>query len=279
MAPKRQRAHTHACEAFRGFSFFPNSISVLQLMLDVMYCDRSNYSYSITPTSHHYDPRLMYCNMPVSLSEKEPGFKCHGRGWRCFPANSLRTRFWQADNQRVPAPWLVAGGNRLDARRVKKGENENGKGKPIHKTSTRRIFRLIDWEARLQNTKNQSLLLNCFMSVRLCCFDNLWRLHAHACTHTHRVYNQSNWSTNRQSEGWHLQPCSSQCWYLCVCVCVCVCVLCHYDAESGHNVEGFMGKAEKMSTRDIKHGRRFLALYSWQASPVSRSIFSSLSLV
>ena len=53
MAPKRQRAHTRMLAKLSGASpfFSRNSISVLQLMLDVMYCDRSNYSYSITPTS------------------------------------------------------------------------------------------------------------------------------------------------------------------------------------------------------------------------------------
>lgn len=86
------------------------------------------------------------------------------------------------------------------------------------------------------------------------------RTRTHEHTHTESTINQIDQQIDRVKADIYSPAALSAGIY--VCVCACVCVLCHYDAESGHNVEGFTGKAEKMSTRDIKHGRRFLALYS-----------------
>ena len=58
------------------------------------------------------------------------------------------------------------------------------------------------------------------MSVRLCCFDNLWRLHARARTHTHTesTINQIDQQIDRVRADIYSPAALSAGIYVCVCV-------------------------------------------------------------
>lgn len=91
------------------------------------------------------------------------------------------------------------------------------------------------------------------------------------CAHQQSI----NWSTNRQSEGWHLQLSSSQVFVL---LRWCLWGLHHCGVESEHNVQVLTGGKKKVPTRDIKMNSHSLS-DSWQASHVGKSIFKSPCLL
>lgn len=127
------------------------------------------------------------------------------------------------------------------------------------------------YEAWLRNpvTAIEHLYVPVFLWEIVASAISLTGAHAHALTHS---LQSINWSTNRQSEGWHLQlsgfcaaalmfvrPPPLWCWEWAQCT-------------------GCNGGLKKVPTRDIEMNSHSLS-DSWQASHVDKSIFKSPCLL